>query len=186
VSKLTKLLIRWVLRDLAKGEPVIEDFEVVVEPDVTTESDLPLEPPPSSFAGSVLSRDSEEPEVAPRTAPTAHPRPLRGCPAYENLTVREKLDYCTNILVPEAVLQILLWRNGDRNSTAVCSVEEEERLHHVGSALVQQSSDWIGDLLRQRDVLGGREGLKVNRGGNRKLKPASTIDGGTRLRPKLR
>lgn len=96
-------------------------------------------------------------------------------------------QYCTNILVPEAILQILLWRNGDRSSATVCSVEEEERLHRVGSVLVQQSSDWIGDLLRQRDVLGGREMLKVDKGGNgRPLKPASTIDGGTRLRPKLR
>lgn len=95
-------------------------------------------------------------------------------------------QYCTNILVPEAILQILLWRNGNRSSIAVCSVEEEERLHCIGSALVQQSSDWIGDLIRQRDVLGGGGRLKVDKGGNEKLKSASTVDGGTRLRPKLR
>lgn len=83
---------------------------MTTEPDVPTESDLPLEPPPSSFAGSVLSRDSEvrlllwvplgmptersqEPEeVSPHTSATARPLPLRGCPAYEKLTVREKLD----------------------------------------------------------------------------------------------
>jgi len=78
---------------------------------VTIEPDLPLEPPPSSFAGSVgLARDSEvhqsfclplgmltkksqEPEeIYPRSASAARPSPLRGCPAYENLAVREKLD----------------------------------------------------------------------------------------------
>jgi hypothetical protein len=95
-------------------------------------------------------------------------------------------QYCTNILVPEAILQILLWRHGDRSSVAVCSVEEEERLHRTGSVLVQQSSDWIGDLLRQRDVLGGGGRLKVDKGGKERLGHASTVDGGTRLRPKLR
>ena len=95
-------------------------------------------------------------------------------------------QYCTNILVPEAILQILLWRNGDRSSATVCSAEEEERLHRIGSILVQQSSDWIGDLLRQRDVLGGGGRLRVDKGGKGGLKPASTVDGGTRLRPKLR
>lgn len=88
--------------------------------------------------------------------------------------------------MPEAIVQILLWRNGDRSSIAICSVEEEERLHHIGSVLVQQSSDWIGDLLRQRDVLGGGGRLRVDKGGKGRLKPASTVDGGTRLRPKLR
>ena len=95
-------------------------------------------------------------------------------------------QYCTNILVPEAILQILLWRSGERSTTAVCSVEEEERLHHIGLVLVQQNPDWIGDLLRQRDVLGGRGRLNVGKGGNERLKPASTVDGGTRLRQKLR
>ena len=95
-------------------------------------------------------------------------------------------QYCTNIIVPEAILQILLWRSGDRTSTSVCSAEEEERMHHIGAVLVQQSSDWIGDLLRQRDVLGGRGRLKADSRGNAKLKHASTVDGGTRLRPKLR
>ena len=94
-------------------------------------------------------------------------------------------QYCTNILVPEAIIQVLLWRSGNRGTTAVCSVEEEQRLHHIGMVLVQQSSDWIGDLLRQRDVLGG--GFKAGKRGGERLKLASpTVDGGTRLRPKLR
>ena len=77
VSKLSKLLIRWVLRDLVNAEQVEEDCEVctslstsglatqtvvqvATEPDVDAEPELPLEPPPSSLAGSVdLNRDSE-------------------------------------------------------------------------------------------------------------------------------
>ena len=97
------------------------------------------------------------------------------------------VQYCTNILVPEAILQILLWRSGNRSSMTVFTAEEEGRLHHIGSVLIQQSSDWIGDLLRQRDVLGGKGRLKVrNREGGR-LKQTSAVDGGgTRSRPKLR
>jgi len=94
-------------------------------------------------------------------------------------------QYCTNILAPEAILQVLLWRNGDRSSIAICSVDEEERLHSIGLVLMQQSSDWIGDLLRQRDVLGGGR-LKVDKTRDERLKPASAVDGGTRSRPKLR
>lgn len=96
------------------------------------------------------------------------------------------VQYCTNILVPEAILQILLWRSGNRSSITVCSVEEEERLHHIGSILVQQSSDWIGDLLRQRDVLGGKGRSKVIKGGDERSKHGLMVDSGTRSRPKLR
>ena len=71
VSKLSKLLIRWVLRDSVKAEQVIEDCEVcafsfdirsgdLYRVQVATEPDLSLEPPPSSLPGSVdLNRDSE-------------------------------------------------------------------------------------------------------------------------------
>ena len=80
---------------------------MTTEPDVV-DSDPPLEPPPSSFAGSDLTRDSEvprstsppsskfankkaqEPEEVPPDA-TSVTR-LKGCPAYENLTMVEKLD----------------------------------------------------------------------------------------------
>lgn len=84
---------------------------------VATDPDWSSEPPPSSFAGSVdLGRDSkvhrplgfplsiladnfQEPEGnPPHTTSTAHPPPLRGCPAYENLTVREKLDVSLRFL----------------------------------------------------------------------------------------
>ena len=83
VSRLSKLLIRWVLRDLVKAEHMVEDCEVcastfgiwlsdlpriqvatepdiAIEPVMATESEPPSEPPPSSLAGSVdLNRDSE-------------------------------------------------------------------------------------------------------------------------------
>ena len=87
------------------------ESDVATEPDMAADPDWPSEPPPSSFAGSVdLSRDSEvhrplclplsilteksqeQRGNSPHTTSTVHPPPLRGCPAYENLTVREKLD----------------------------------------------------------------------------------------------
>ena len=83
VSRLSKLLIRWVLRDLVKADHMVEDCEVresslesgsvaytrvqvATEPDVATEPEPPLEPPPSSLAGSVdLDRDSEVRQPVP-------------------------------------------------------------------------------------------------------------------------
>lgn len=89
VSRLSKLLIRWVLRDLVKAEHMVEDCEVcastfgiwlsdlpriqvatepdiAIEPVMATESEPPSEPPPSSLAGSVdLNRDSEVRQPAP-------------------------------------------------------------------------------------------------------------------------
>lgn len=76
------------------GSVAYTRVQVATEPDVATEPEPPLEPPPSSLAGSVdLNRDSEEPEgSSPHSTSIVRPPPLRGCPAYDDLTVREKLD----------------------------------------------------------------------------------------------
>ena len=96
---------------------VATEPDVVTEPGVAADPDWSSEPPPSSFAGSVdLSRDFEvhrplglslailtenfqEPgDKPPHNTSIAHPPPLRGCPAYENLTIREKLDVSLRFL----------------------------------------------------------------------------------------
>jgi len=100
---------------------VATEPDVPTEHSVATDPDWSSEPPPSSFAGSVyLSRDSEVhrplglplsiladnfqelEENPPHTTSAAHPPPLRGCPAYENLTVREKLDVSLQFLEESA------------------------------------------------------------------------------------
>ncbi|KAI6036021.1 hypothetical protein BKA83DRAFT_4157016 [Pisolithus microcarpus] len=52
-----------------------------------------------------------------------------GCDEFESLSGVEKLDYCLNILLPEAIKQLLLWKSGERTSSALLSDDEERRLH---------------------------------------------------------
>ncbi|KAF8077597.1 hypothetical protein FPV67DRAFT_2425 [Lyophyllum atratum] len=72
-----------------------------------------------------------------------------GCEAYEELSRVEKVDYCTNVLLPEVVLQVLLWRGGHRTSVELLTDAEEETLHLKGQALLKES-DWVNDILRVR------------------------------------
>ncbi|KAF8635495.1 hypothetical protein AX17_003885 [Amanita inopinata Kibby_2008] len=72
-----------------------------------------------------------------------------GCAAYEALSSIEKLDYCLNVLLPEAILQILLWRKGLRRSLELLPVDEEQRLHDEGLRLLHVT-DWVWDVMRLR------------------------------------
>jgi hypothetical protein len=137
--------------------------------------------------------------VAIVTEVTSNPHPPRqkGSPAYERLSDREKLDvsdflhfvaeflisnlqYCTNILVPEAVIQILLWRAGKRTTVAVASDEEEEGLHKQGLELAHKL-DWVNEIMQLRRTTG--------RSGNAQVVNKSVemkIVGGTSTRPKIK
>lgn len=96
---------------------------------------------------------------------TESPR-QRGCDAFEALSRREKNDvryhtkhiesrllilkqYCLNVLLPEAILQILLWRAGLRTSIELLSEAEEKELHDQGDVLIKER-DWVYDVMRLR------------------------------------
>ncbi|KAG6915330.1 hypothetical protein DXG01_012102 [Tephrocybe rancida] len=80
-----------------------------------------------------------------------------GCEAFEALSRVEKADYCLNVLVPEAILQILLWRNGDRTSIDILDDEEEADLYAKGVILLK-ASDWVNDVMRLRMAAIGEVG----------------------------
>ncbi|KAF9075199.1 hypothetical protein BDP27DRAFT_1315668 [Rhodocollybia butyracea] len=104
--------------------------------------------PPSSSVISLLSDDDEIEISAPEPIPLKR---QQGCPAYEKLTGVEKITYCLNILLPEAVLQLLLWRNGLRTSIELLSVSEESELHGTAEKLAEET-DWVFDVMRLRDT----------------------------------
>ncbi len=52
-------------------------------------------------------------------------------------------------MLPEAILQILLWRKGLRTATEILSQDEEERLHAEGAKLLHVT-DWVYDVVRLR------------------------------------
>ena len=53
--------------------------------------------------------------------------------------------------MPEAILQILLWRNGYRTSAELLPEEEEKELHEKGEELLQER-DWVYDVMRLRTL----------------------------------
>lgn len=108
-------------------------------------------------------------------------RPI-GSQEYESLSTLDKLDYCVNILLPEAIQQLLLWRSGERTTATLLSHSEEERLHERGSAKAQET-DWVFDLLRLREAQARLRGVDLNAKGKEKDK-GGDAKGGTRSRPR--
>ncbi|KAG1782368.1 hypothetical protein EV702DRAFT_960970 [Suillus placidus] len=119
-------------------------------------------------------------DISQPVPPNQH-RPV-GSQEYESLSTLDKLDYCVNILLPEAIQQLLLWRSGERTTAALLSHSEEERLHERGSAKAQET-DWVFDLLRLREAQARLWGVDLKAKGKEKGKGGETR-GGTRSRPR--
>ncbi|KAK0496855.1 hypothetical protein EDD18DRAFT_179699 [Armillaria luteobubalina] len=98
-----------------------------------------------------------------------------GCERYEALSQLEKFEYCQNVLLPEAILQILLWKEGARTSVELLSDDEEQRLHEQGEVL-RRKTDWVLDVMHLRNQITKALKRKV---GKSKLEKV----GGTRTRP---
>ena len=65
-----------------------------------------------------------------------------------------RVQYCNNVLLQEAVLQLLLWRTGQRKALGLLSPEEEQRLHEI--ALEEgEKTDWVHDIIRMRQASEG-------------------------------
>jgi len=56
-----------------------------------------------------------------------------------------------DILLREAVRQILLWRIGARTSAELLSPQEEWRLYEKGEDLLQER-EWVFDVMRMRNL----------------------------------
>ncbi|KAL1742852.1 hypothetical protein HDZ31DRAFT_75248 [Schizophyllum fasciatum] len=177
VVRLRDYILEWCLRD-AKHATRIEDegIDVIAQ---AAEAEQEAGPPPSSqLDEEPLSRPSSAAPPPPSTAPSepgddqkpsdatsdvdtemditetqTRPSPQRGSEAYELLSPLERLEYCMNILLPAAVQQLLLWRSGDRRSTALLPPEDEARLYKLG---VQKSKeqDWVVAILEYRRFAG--------------------------------
>lgn len=68
-------------------------------------------------------------------------------------------QYCSDILLLEAIRQILLWRTGARTSAELLSPEEEWGLYEKGEELLHET-DWVFDIMRFREC---KQKLMVNR-----------------------
>ncbi|KAJ8468607.1 hypothetical protein ONZ45_g17187 [Pleurotus djamor] len=166
---------------------------VVEEKDGVLVCEPRTSPPPNSSqeqeqAPSALSSSTEVPPsptcelatIRPETRapgkPLVKPR-LHGCEAYEALSQRDRLEYCHNVLLPEAVNQILLWRSGERTSSQVQTNEVEEEWHRLAEER-RRERDWVLGVMRLR-------ALRLGASSPSKKDPerGAKTAGGTRTRP---
>ncbi len=61
-------------------------------------------------------------------------------------------QYCNNVLLQEAILQLLLWRTGQRTALGLLDPEEEERLH-TRAMEEGEKTDWVHDIIRMRQAM---------------------------------
>ncbi|KAJ3999164.1 hypothetical protein F5050DRAFT_1805302 [Lentinula boryana] len=122
-----------------------------------TEDDFPASPSAPPPPSSLLSVDDHTilnsqvvGEIIVEDIPVKSER-QKSCLSYENLTKMEKINYCLNVLLPEAVLQLLLWRNGHRSSVELLSDFEEVELHQKAEKLAEET-DWVFDVVRLREI----------------------------------
>lgn len=181
------------------GDKIDDNTITVDQPSQTGDSlepntiDLPSAPlhdqPSPSAPKQVIAEqpDSSSHSDLPHAGEVGGPAPVQdqqrpvGSQEYESLSTLDKLDYCVNILLPEAIQQLLLWRSGERTTAALLSHSEEERLHERGSAKAQET-DWVFDLLRLREAQARLWGTDLKAKG--KVENRGEAKGGTRSRPR--
>jgi len=104
---------------------------------------------------------------------------------FKDLQKQDMVDYASNVLLPEATYQLLLWRTGERNSLEPLSEAEESRLHDRGHQLAQQV-DIVKSIERLREL---KRKMIFGKAANESSTPQKQLPagalGGTRSRPKL-
>ncbi|KAI0723841.1 hypothetical protein C8T65DRAFT_90485 [Cerioporus squamosus] len=99
-------------------------------------------------------RSEETSEVAPGANVVAADGLTPAAPrmSFHDLDALEKLTYCNNVLLQEAILQILLWRTGQRKDMGLLSPEEEQRLHDIAME-EGEKTNWVHDIIRMRQAM---------------------------------
>ncbi|KAK0211796.1 hypothetical protein IW262DRAFT_1414498 [Armillaria fumosa] len=139
-------------------------------------SQLILHTTEETFNGDTVAECNGESTPANTVNETYNSPPRQvGCDRYEALSQLEKIEYCQNVLLPEAILQILLWKEGARTSVELLSDDEEQRLHEQGEVF-RRKTDWVFDVMHLRNQTA--KALK-RKAGKSKLEKV----GGTRTRP---
>ncbi|KAG6829583.1 hypothetical protein H0H87_010824 [Tephrocybe sp. NHM501043] len=193
VESLQRYVTDWCLRGEQRAQAIIDEDDIILLSqqekagpggDIFGATAVPFPRPPSptpSEATDILC-DAELPPTSSFTTSqatssfysidsrsSASPRQY-GCEAFESLSQPEKNDYCLNVLVPEAILQILLWREGERTSIKILDDLDETILYKKGLELLR-ASDWVNDVMRLRQALVGQLGKsRKNDGGKSKNK----------------
>ncbi|OCH93846.1 hypothetical protein OBBRIDRAFT_885221 [Obba rivulosa] len=132
-------------------------------------------------AVSIIGAESAARSPEDRETTTRRPRT-----EFADLSDLDKLTYCTDILLREAVLQLLLWRSRTRTAPELQAPEEEWRLHNIA---LQQAEEtyWVHDIIRMKQAA---EGSMLPPSSHSNIVTASSsrssLAGGTRSRPSRR
>ncbi|RDX56347.1 hypothetical protein OH76DRAFT_1368922 [Lentinus brumalis] len=102
----------------------------------------------------VLAQVDEASEAAPTVEKLAADGLTPAAPrrSFHDLDALEKLTYCNNVLLQEAILQILLWRTGKRKDLGLLSPEEEQHLHDIAMQ-EGEKTNWVHDIIRMRQAM---------------------------------
>ncbi|KAI6162568.1 hypothetical protein EDD17DRAFT_1576081 [Pisolithus thermaeus] len=131
---------------------------------------------PKPIPGQIVEATSAQPSSSEQSRQSQ-----AGCDDFESLSGVEKLDYCLNILLPEAIKQLLLWKSGERTSAALLSDEEEQRLHDRAMKKASET-DWVDDVIRLREAQARQWGIDLDKAPQEPEK--KIVPGGTRTRPR--
>lgn len=91
------------------------------------------------------------------------------------------IKYCTDVLLPEAIIQLLLWRSGERTNLYPVSDEEEDRLYEIGRSKTEYI-DFVLSILQLREKK--IKALKARSGGHYNAPASAGGTRGTRTRPR--
>ncbi|KZT70075.1 hypothetical protein DAEQUDRAFT_756501 [Daedalea quercina L-15889] len=75
--------------------------------------------------------------------------------SFKDLSAIDQITYCQNILLHEAVLQLLLWRSGERTSPGLLTDQEEKRLHDIAFEKANEN-DWVHEIIRLKQAAEGK------------------------------
>lgn len=104
-------------------------------------------------------------QIDSSSAPISIQRP-RGSPAYESLSRIDRSGYSMDVLIPEAIVQLLLWRNGDRTKSSpgpLLDPQDEAELREKGVKMRDESekqSAWIGAVVEAWKATRGDQEMK--------------------------
>lgn len=110
--------------------------------------------------------------------PVGSSETTRSRATFADLSEVDKITYCQNILLNEAVLQLLLWRCGQRMSLELLPPDEEQRLRNIAVGEAEKTY-WVHDIVRMKQHAASKDRKAAQ-------SPVSLAKGGTRLRPRRR
>ncbi|KZT09575.1 uncharacterized protein LAESUDRAFT_810577 [Laetiporus sulphureus 93-53] len=171
------------------ADVVMEDQAVRVASPIGDACDkaetFPSEPKPKEQAASQVHQDAlAEAKLMDPSVTSAHELEVQSDnarPHFADLNEVDRITYCGSVLLPEAVLQLVLWKAGQRTSYELLPASEEQRLHDIAVAKVNETY-WVHDIIRLKRVAEGR----LLQSDDRPPAPGSSVMAGTRSRPRRR